>query len=97
MLAHVSVSVSHRAATRLLVTGDLGEIEAIGTLGARGDGELFHRAPRGAPRPLAFEPDNPYSAQLRELVRLAPAGFVEEPALLANLDVLERIPGRKEP
>ena len=36
VLAHVSVSVLHRAVSRVLITGDTGEVEALGTLGARG-------------------------------------------------------------
>lgn len=91
VLAHVSVSVAHRAVSRVVVTGDAGELEAIGTLGARGDGELLHRAPRMAPVVIAFEAESPYAAQLRELVARASQGFAEDPFLLANLDVLDRI------
>ncbi len=91
VLAHVSVSVAHRAVSRVLVTGDAGELEAIGTLGARGDGELLHRAPRQSAVAIAFETENPYAAQLRDFVARAPRGFTDDPALLANLDVLDRI------
>jgi predicted dehydrogenase len=91
MLAHVSVSVAHRAASRVLISGDAGELEAIGTLGARGDGELFHRAPRQPAMAIAFEATDPYAAQLRELVARAPRGFTADPTLLGNLDVLDRI------
>ena len=91
VLAHVSVSVAHRAVSRVVVTGDAGELEAIGTLGARGDGELLHRAPRTAPTAIAFEAESPYACQLRDLVARAPHGFAEDPSLLANLDVLDRI------
>jgi predicted dehydrogenase len=91
VLAHVSVSVAHRAVSRFVVTGEAGELEAIGTLGARGDGELFHRAPRAAPVSIAFEAENPYAAQLRDFVARAPRGFADDPALLANLAVLDRI------
>ena len=99
VLAHVSVSVAHRAVSRVLVTGDAGELEAIGTLGARGDGELLHRAPRQSAVAIAFEAENPYAAQLRDFVARAPRGFTDDPALLANLDVLDRIADRtpKEP
>ena len=90
-LAHVSVSVVHRAVSRVLVSGDAGELEAIGTLGARGDGELLHRAPLKGAVAVAFEPANPYAAQLRDFVARAPRGFVADPALLGNLDVLDRI------
>jgi predicted dehydrogenase len=91
ILAHVSVSVVHRAASRLLVSGDAGELEAIGTLGARGDGELLHRAPRQAAATVAFDAHDPYAAQLRDFVARAPRGFSSDPALLGNLDVLDRI------
>lgn len=91
VLAHISVAVTHRASSRVLIAGDAGEMEAIGTLGARGDGELLWRAPRRPPVVLPFEPMNPYEAQLRDFIRRAPGGFAEDPALLTNLDVLDRI------
>lgn len=91
VFAHVSVSVEHRAVSRLLVSGDAGEIEAIGTLGARGDGELLHRALRTAPVSVPFDAENPYTAQLRDFVARIPRGFVDDPSLLANVDVLDRI------
>src|SRR5438874_2311692 len=53
-LAHVSVAITHRATPRLIVAGELGEIEAIGTLGARGGGEVVHRAGRDGISPIAF-------------------------------------------
>jgi len=91
VLVHISVSIAHRAISRVLLTGDAGEVEALGTLGARGDGELFHRAPRQPPRALSFEPIHPYTEQLRHFILQAPSGFVKDPALLANLDVLDCI------
>ena len=91
VLAHVSVSVTHRAISRVIVSGDSGEIEAIGTLGARGDGEVLRRAPGQSPVAIAFEAACPYTAQLRDFVARAPRGFVSDPALLANVDVLDRI------
>ena len=91
VLAHVSVSIGHRAVSRVLVTGDAGEIEGIGTLGARGDGELSLRLPRGAPSPVAFRPVDPYAEQLRDFALRAPAGFADEPSALANLEILDRI------
>lgn len=98
VLAHVSVSVTHRALSRVVISGETGEVEALGTLGARGEGELSLRRPRQAPGALAFEPVNPYAAQLRDFVTRAPLGFASDPALLANLDVLDLIaaslPGR---
>lgn len=92
-LAHVSVAVTHRAVSRVLVAGDGGEIEATGTLGARGDGELtFRAAKRGeAARAVPFEVKNPYEVQLRDFIRRAPLGFADDPALLTNLALLDRI------
>jgi len=91
VLAHVSCSVTHRALSRVTLTGDGGELELLGTLGARGDGELRHRPPRGAAHELSFERVNPYAAQLRDFARRAAGGFAEDGARLGNLDVLERI------
>ena len=91
LLAHVSCAVTHRASSRVLLTGEKGELEAVGTLGARGDGALLYRPPRGTPRPLAFELADPYLSQLRDFVLRAPHGFEADPAWLANLDVLERL------
>jgi predicted dehydrogenase len=85
-LAHVSVSVEHRASSRLLVSGEGGELEAIGTLGARGEGELLVRR-----APVPFIAENPYVAQLRDFVAQCAHGFVENAALAANLQVLDRI------
>ncbi len=96
-LAHVSVAVTHRAISRVLVTGDAGEVEALGTLGARGDGTLTHRAPRGEPRPIAFDPGDPCLAQLRAFVAALPAGFAEDPTLVDDLAVLDRIPDSPSP
>ena len=90
-LAHVSVSVVHRAVSRVIVCGERGELEAIGTLGARGDGELFHRSPQGPAVRVAFDAENPYAAQIHDFVSRAPQGFALDPALLANLDVLDQI------
>ncbi|MEO6419813.1 MAG: Gfo/Idh/MocA family oxidoreductase, partial [Polyangiaceae bacterium] len=54
-VAHVSSAVTHRAISRVAVTGDLGEIELLGTLGARGDGSLAFRGPRDTTTtPIAF-------------------------------------------
>ena len=90
-LAHVSVSVAHRALSRLVVTGDLGEIEAVGTLGARGEGEVFAHTPRVRGAVLPFSPHDPYEAQLRAFAARARAGFEEDPAIRANAVVLDGI------
>jgi len=88
-LAHVSVSVVHRAVSRLVITGDKGEVEAIGTLGARGDGELLHRPPRGPAQSIAFAPENPYLAQMRAFATAAREGFTEDDSLLTNVAILQ--------
>jgi predicted dehydrogenase len=43
------------------------------------------------PVAIALAAESPYAAQLRELVARAPQGFSDDPTLLANLDVLDRI------
>lgn len=91
VLAHVSVAVTHRALSRVILAGDRGEIEATGTLGARGGGDLAWRAPRGVPAALAFAAVSPYEAQLRDFAGRAARGFADDAALLENLDVLDRI------
>ena len=63
-LAHVSIATTHRAQPVLAIAGDTGEIDAIGTLGARGEGIVVHRA-RGATAALPFVPEDPYLRQLR--------------------------------
>lgn len=96
MLAHVSVAVTHRAISRVLVTGDAGEIEALGTLGARGDGSLSSRPPRGEPAAITFDVDNPYAEQLRRFVEQLPIGFSPDPRLVDDLEVLDRIAGSSD-
>lgn len=98
-LAHVSVAVTHRAVSRVLLCGDHGELEATGTLGARGDGEILLRRPRTAPQPLSFVAHDPYVAQLQSFLaaiddHAAPPDRDHTPViedLLSNVDVLERI------
>lgn len=89
--AHVSVAITHRAVSRLVVTGDAGELEALGTLGARGEGELWRRPPRGPAVALPFEPESPYVNQLRDFVERAGSGFTADPALLDNLTLLDDV------
>src|SRR5262249_36100176 len=88
-LAHISASGTHRASSRILDAGEKGELEAIGTLGARSDGEIFARTPRGAATPLPFETISPYEAQLRAFVtRVESRELSEDPTLIANTRVL---------
>ncbi|CAN5501355.1 hypothetical protein BH09MYX1_BH09MYX1_22970 [soil metagenome] len=91
-IAHVSVAVTHRAMSRIVLTGDIGELEAIATLGAYGEGELFVRSPRGAATPIAFTHEPPYVAQLLAFVTGTSGGFREDSSHLQNLSVLDSIP-----
>jgi predicted dehydrogenase len=93
LLAHVSVAVTHRASSRIALVGDGGEIEAIDTMGARGEGTVLFRPARrhAVPQPLAFAPESPYLRQARAFVRAASEGAGEPRALLENVRILERI------
>jgi predicted dehydrogenase len=91
VLAHVSCAVTHRAISRVAIAGDAGEIELLGTLGARGDGAITFRAPREAPRPIGFAPVNPHTEQIVAFAAAAPKGFTLDASLLSNLDVLDRL------
>lgn len=95
-LVHVSTSIVHRAVSRVFVAGDHGEMEATGTLGARGAGEFVVRAPGKPIRSIAFDVVNPYEAQLRDFVRRIPLGFQFDASSLANVSVLDRIAGFAE-
>ncbi len=90
-LAHVSVSVAFRAPSRVLWSGDLGELEARGTLGARGTGTLVARTPRGEETPIPFEPSNPYLQKLVDFAARAPLGYIDDPSICANLHILDLI------
>lgn len=97
LLAHVSVSVRHRATSRVSLVGERGEIEAIGTLGARGEGEIILHVGREAPRPLVFVPENPYQAQLKAFVDQTARGFVEDAALVENVRLLATLVPARTP
>jgi len=90
-LVHVSTSILHRAVSRVLVSGDCGELEATGTLGARGAGEFVVRAAGKPIQAIAFEVANPYETQLRDFTKRISFGFQGDPSLLANVSVLDRI------
>ncbi|HMY17659.1 MAG TPA: Gfo/Idh/MocA family oxidoreductase [Polyangium sp.] len=90
-LVHVSTSILHRAVSRVFVAGDRGEMEATGTLGARGAGELGFRSAGKPMQPLAFEATNPYETQVRDFVSRIPQGYQSDPHLLANVSILDRI------
>ena len=55
-LAHLSVAVTHRALSRLLLVGELGEVECPNTFGAQGTGELWHRPLRKPAEPVSLPP-----------------------------------------
>jgi 1,5-anhydro-D-fructose reductase (1,5-anhydro-D-mannitol-forming) len=65
LLVHVFVSVELRTVSRVSVAGTAGELEALGTLGARGTGAVTWRAPREEPRAVPFTAVDPYLEQLR--------------------------------
>jgi predicted dehydrogenase len=79
---------------RLSLVGTEGEVECLGTLGARGAGSIVQRMPRGEATPVPFTPADPYLLQLHAFVddvraRRAPAtgGAVA----VAIVDLVERI------
>jgi predicted dehydrogenase len=63
-LAHVSVSVSYSARSRVRLIGERGEIECLGTLGG-GGGEIWVESRDGVREPLNFVPGDPHAQQLR--------------------------------
>lgn len=91
VFTHVSVSVEERAISRWILSGTGGELESIGTLGARGDGQILHRLGRAPAATIDFQPVNPYAAQLRDFVQRAQHGFEEDHASMLNLEVLEQV------
>ena len=66
--AHVWVSVEQRATPRVLLAGLDGELEALGTLGARGAGAITLRRGGGERLVVPFDARDPYEAQLRAFV-----------------------------
>ena len=90
-LAHVSVATTHRAQPVLAIAGDTGELDAIGTLGARGEGVIVHRA-LGATTTLPFVPEDPYLRQLRAFAaRCAGTGPRHDADAITNVRLLESI------
>lgn len=66
-LAHVSVAITHDARSRMVLTGERGEIECLGTFGdhAETDGEVWIHRPGASREALRYVPTDPYVAQLR--------------------------------
>lgn len=94
IVAHVGVSIAYRARSRLVLVGERGEIECRGTLGARGDGEIFVREHGHAARPvpLEFTAVNPYRAQLEAFIAaISAAAPIAVDDALGNLAILETI------
>lgn len=96
VLAQLSVAVTYRACSRLLLVGERGELECLGTLGSRGEGELWLRQLRQPPQLLPFTPQDPYRMQLQTFLERI---LSKTPALddvnsaIANLSILDQIPG----
>lgn len=104
-LAHISVSIEHLARSVVLLTGDDGEIECLGTLGARGAGTIVHRAVDRkrllelpaedlymGERPIAFVAEDPYLRQLRAFAARCGEGRMKIDAhAITNLELLHRI------
>lgn len=90
-LAHISVAITHRARPAVSLVGDKGELECIGTLGARGAGSILHRG-EGGELPIVFVPENPYLRQLRAFVQRCanPESRIDAHAI-TNLELLHRI------
>jgi hypothetical protein len=80
----------------VVIAGERGELEALGTLGAHGAGELRYRpvVPRGQVDELTFSVENPYLAQLRAFTERVAVGRHpgdEDSSLVANVSILDRI------
>lgn len=90
-LAHVSVAITHRARPRVSLVGMEGELECLGTLGARGAGTIVHRTAAGE-RTVDFVPENPYLRQLRAFVqRCAGERSRIDAHAITNVELLHRI------
>ncbi len=101
-LAHISVSLEHRARSVVLLTGSDGEIECLGTLGAHGGGTILHRTadslrgallhPSAPERTLAFVAEDPYLRQLRTFAARCGEGRMRIDAhAVSNVEVLDLI------
>lgn len=87
--AQVVVSAAYRSAPMVEIVTEKATVRCQGTLGPRGKGELFVNG-----EPLAFEPEDPYAGELRELlgaIRERRAPEVDVRIGAANIELLERI------
>jgi predicted dehydrogenase len=78
--AHAGVSVEQRATPRVRLAGTDGELEAVGTLGARGAGARTLRRGAGERVAVPFEVVDRYEAQLRAFVAAVAGGRDPEAA-----------------
>jgi predicted dehydrogenase len=89
-LAHVSCAVTHRARPAIAIAGDDGELELIGTLGARGTGTILHIGHGEIP----FTAEDPYARQLAAFVaRCHGADPPIDLHAVDNVSILDRIQG----
>jgi 1,5-anhydro-D-fructose reductase (1,5-anhydro-D-mannitol-forming) len=96
VVAELGVSVEYRSMPRLSLVGTEGEVECLGTLGARGAGTIVRRTPRGETEPVPFTPADPYLLQLRAFVDDARPPSKNAPVAggataLAVVEIVERI------
>ena len=92
VLVHASVAVTHRARAHLVLTGEFGEIECIGTLGSRDDGEAWVRPMGSRARRMEFTRTDPYRAQLIDFITaIETLDHRDHYELLGNLVVLDEI------
>ena len=90
VLAHISVAVTHRAASLLTLTGDAGELICQATLGARGAGTITRVTT--TTESIAFTAENPYLRQLRAFAaRCASPEMRIDAHAITNLELLHRI------
>jgi predicted dehydrogenase len=94
VVAELGVSVEYRSVPRLSLVGTEGEVECLGTLGARGAGSIVRRTPRGETTPVPFTPADPYLLQLRAFVddaRTGRAPATGGAVAVAVVEMVERI------
>ena len=90
-LAHISVSITHRARSLLHLVGTEGEVECVGTFGARGAGTIIHRTPAGE-QPIQFTAENPFVRQLRAFAARCTGSYSKIDAhAITNLELLHRV------
>ncbi|NVB42397.1 Gfo/Idh/MocA family oxidoreductase [Pseudenhygromyxa sp. WMMC2535] len=92
VLVHASVAITHSAQPQLILSGESGEIECVGTLGTRDDGEVWVRPVGALARELEFTRVDPFRAQLLDFFTAIHArDHRDARELLGNLMVLDAI------